>query len=289
MTKLLTAQAAQLAGDRRGRVAAYNAMLERSGDATASACAGCTSRRGAAATTRRRCNMRCAPTRAQPAAWAGQAVLDDRTRRGDWAGALATVDSNAAAAPHRQADRPALARGDQDGDGRGGAGARSEGRAGAGAGGLPARAGPRSGGRALRPPGRRRPATTAARPERSKPPTPQTPHPDLAAAYLRVRHGDSTGGPARPRARARARSRRAIPKSMLTVGRAALEAHDLRAARAAIAPLLASEFPARPADPARLPADGGHRGGRRQSGRGARMAVSRRPRAAATRPGSPTA
>ena len=38
-----------------------------------------------------------------PAAWAGQAVLDDRTRRGDWAGALATVDSNAAA---RLIDKP---------------------------------------------------------------------------------------------------------------------------------------------------------------------------------------
>ena len=38
-----------------------------------------------------------------PAAWAGQAVLDDRTRRGDWAGALATVDVNAAA---RLIDKP---------------------------------------------------------------------------------------------------------------------------------------------------------------------------------------
>ena len=38
-----------------------------------------------------------------PAAWAGQAVLDDRTRRGDWAGALATVDTNAAA---RLIDKP---------------------------------------------------------------------------------------------------------------------------------------------------------------------------------------
>src|ERR1700721_3756023 len=38
-----------------------------------------------------------------PASWAGQAVLDDRTRRGDWAGALATVDSNAGA---RLIDKP---------------------------------------------------------------------------------------------------------------------------------------------------------------------------------------
>ena len=58
-----------------------------------------------------------------PAAWAGQAVLDDRTRRGDWAGALATIDSNAAA---KLIDKPTcepLARGDQDGDGRGSDGA----------------------------------------------------------------------------------------------------------------------------------------------------------------------
>src|SRR4029077_16175514 len=38
-----------------------------------------------------------------PAAWAGQAVLGGRTRRGDWAGALATVDSNAGA---RLIDKP---------------------------------------------------------------------------------------------------------------------------------------------------------------------------------------
>jgi HemY protein len=70
----------------------------------------------------------------------------------------------------------------------------------------------------------------------------QTPHPDLAAAYLRVRHGDSTGDRV-ARARALARAAPHDPESMLTVGRAALEDHDLRAARAAIAPLLASGSP----------------------------------------------
>ena len=38
-------------------------------------------------------------------------------------------------------------------------------------------------------------------------------------------------------------SRPPIPKSLLTVGRAALEAHDCAAARAAIAPLIASDSP----------------------------------------------
>ena len=57
-----------------------------------------------------------------------------------------------------------------------------------------------------------------------------------------MRHSDS---PAERLARARALARVAPndPESMLTVGRAALEAHDLDAARAAIAPLLASDSP----------------------------------------------
>ena len=124
MTKLLQAQSAQLAGDRPRAVAAYNSMLEhhethgiglrglhvearRAGDHVAAL----------------QYAMR-AHARA-PAAWAGQAVLDDRTRRGDWAGALATVDFERRRQAHRQADRKPLARGDQDGDGRGSDGARS--------------------------------------------------------------------------------------------------------------------------------------------------------------------
>ena len=70
----------------------------------------------------------------------------------------------------------------------------------------------------------------------------QTPHPDLAAAYLRVRHGDSTEDRL-ARARALARMAPLDPESLLTVGRAALDAHDLPAARAAIAPLIASDSP----------------------------------------------
>ena len=70
----------------------------------------------------------------------------------------------------------------------------------------------------------------------------QTPHPDLAAAYIRVRHGDSTEDRL-ARARTLARVAPNDPESLLTVGRAALEAHDGAAARAAIAPLLASDSP----------------------------------------------
>ena len=89
---------------------------------------------------------------------------------------------------------------------------------------------------------RRRPATTAVRRKRSKRAYAQTPHPDLAAAYLRVRHGDSTEDRL-ARARTLARVAPNDPETMLTIGRAALEAHDRDAARVAIAPLLASDSP----------------------------------------------
>jgi HemY protein len=68
----------------------------------------------------------------------------------------------------------------------------------------------------------------------------QTPHPDLAAAYLRVRHGDSSEDRL-TRARTLARTAPNDPESLLTLGRAALEARDGSAARAAIAPLVASD------------------------------------------------
>ncbi len=238
MTKLLQAQSAQLAGDRARAVAAYNAMLDhnethglglrglhvearRAGD------------HGAALQYAMRAHARA------PAAWAGQAVLDDRTRRGDWAGALATVDSNAAA---RLIDKPtanrwraviktvmaeeAMAR-----DPKGALALAQEAcklaptlvPAAAISGRLNAQAGDyRRASRMLE-------AAYA-----------QTPHPDLAAAYLRVRHGDSSEDRL-TRARALARMAPNDPESLLTVGRAALEAHDLAGARAAIAPLIASD------------------------------------------------
>ena len=134
----------------------------------ASACAGCMSRRGAPATIRRRCNMRCAPMRVRRRRGPVQAVLDDRTRRGDWAGALATVELERRRTPHRQADREPLARGDQDGDGRGSDGARSEGCARSGAGGLQARADARACGGDQRPARPRKRATIVARAAYSK-------------------------------------------------------------------------------------------------------------------------
>ena len=107
MAKLLQAQSAQLAGDRARAVAAYNAMLDhhethgiglrglhvearRAGD------------HAAALQYAMRAHARA------PAAWAGQAVLDDRTRRGDWAGALATVELRTPA-PGSSTSRPRTA------------------------------------------------------------------------------------------------------------------------------------------------------------------------------------
>jgi HemY protein len=240
MTKLLQAQSAQLAGDRAGAVAAYNAMLDhhethglglrglhfearRAGD------------HEAALQYAMRANARA------PAAWAGQAVLDDRTRRGDWAGALATVDTNAAA---RLIDKPtanrwraviktAMAEAAMERDPKHALALAQEAcrlaptlvPAAAICGRLTAQAGDyRRASRVLE-------AAYA-----------QTPHSDLAAAYIRVRHGDSAADRL-TRARTLARAAPSDPESLLTVGRAALEAHDGLAARAAIAPLLASDSP----------------------------------------------
>jgi HemY protein len=240
MTKLLRAQAAQLAGNRESAVAAYNAMLEHH-ETHGLGLRGLhvEARRGgdheAALQYAMRANAHA------PAAWAGQAVLDDRARRGDWAGALATVDSNASA---RLIDRPtanrwraviktAMAEEIMERDPKGALDLAQQafrlapalvpaaticGRLTAGVGDY------RRASRILE--------SAYA----------QTPHPDLAAAYLRVRHGDSTADRL-ARARTLARTAPNDPESLLTVGRAALEAHEREAARAAVAPLIATESP----------------------------------------------
>lgn len=240
MTKLLRAQAAQLGGDRQGAIQAYNAMLDhRETYGLGLRGLHLEARRGgdheAALQYAMRANAHA------PAAWAGQAVLDDRARRGDWEGALTTVDSNAGAG---LIDRPtanrwraviqtAMAAEKMERDPKGALALAQEGcrlaptlvPAAAICGRLTAAAGDY-----------RRAARILERAYA------QTPHPDLAAAYLRVRHGDSTADRL-ARARALARVAPYDPESLLTIGRAALEAHDLDAARAAIAPLIASDSP----------------------------------------------
>ena len=240
MTKLLQAQSAQLSGDTTGAVAAYNAMLEHHETQGLGL-------RGLHLEARRAGNHEAALQYAMranaraPAAWAGQAVLDDRARRGDWPGALATVDANAA---NRLIDKPtanrwraviktAMAEAAMERDPKGALVLAQEAcrlaptlvPAAVICGRLTAQAGDyRRASRILE-------AAYA-----------QTPHPDLASAYLRVRHGDSSEDRL-TRARALARAAPSDPESLLTVGRAALEAHDLATARAAIAPLVGSETP----------------------------------------------
>ena len=96
LAKLLRAQAAQLAGDRAGAVAAFREMLDHPQTHALGL-------RGLHIEARRSGDREAAlefATRAHKHAalpWAAQAVLDDRAAHGDWAGALATVESNAAA------------------------------------------------------------------------------------------------------------------------------------------------------------------------------------------------
>ena len=240
MTRLLQAQAAQLAGDRQSAVAAFHEMLEH--DETHALAL-----RGLHVEARRAGDHEAALQYAKrananaPAAWAGQAVLDDHARRGDWTGALATVQSNAAA---RLIDKPtanrwraviktAMAEEQMERDPKGATALAQE------ACRLAPTLVPAAAiyGRLAAASGDYRRATKALENAYA-----QTPHPDLAAAYLRVRPGDS---PEDRLARARLLARVAPndPESMLTIGRAALEARDRGAARAAIAPLLASESP----------------------------------------------
>ena len=240
MTRLLQAQAAHLAGDRQTAVAAYHEMLEH--DQTHALAL-----RGLHVEARRAGDHEAALQYAKrananaPAAWAGQAVLDDHARRGDWAGALATVDSNAAA---RLIDKPtanrwraviktAMADEQRESNPKGALALAQE------ACRLAPTLVPAATiyGRLAAASGDYRRATKALENAYA-----QTPHPDLAAAYLRVRPGDSAEDRL-ARARMLARVAPNDPESMLTVGRAALEAHDRDAARAAVAPLLASESP----------------------------------------------
>jgi HemY protein len=240
MTKLLRAQAALLSGDRQGAVAAYNAMLDHHETHKLGL-------RGLHVEARRAGDHEAALQYAMqahahaPVAWAGQAVLDDRTRRGDWAGALATVDSNSSA---RLIDKPtanrwraviktAMAEQQMEGDPKGALALAQE------ACRLEPTLVPAAAicGRLTAAAGDYRRASKVLENAYAR-----TPHPDLATAYLRVRHGDSTADRL-ARARALARVAPNDPESMLTIGRAALEAHDRDAARAAIAPLLASDSP----------------------------------------------
>ena len=283
LTKLLRAQAAQLSGDRAGAAAAFRDMLDhpqthalglrglhiearRAGDHQA-----------ALEYARRAHNHAALP-------WAAQAVLDDRAEHGDWAGALAIVESNAAAklidkptaTRWRAALKTAMAEQAAERDPKSALALAQEALALA-PGLVPAAA---LAGRLLAANGDLRRAGKVLEAAWRR-----VAHPDLAAAYLRLRRGDSAADRF-ARAKTLARIAPGDPESRLTLGRAALEARDLAAARAAIGPLIAPDATSRPTARTCLlmadieTADGPK--GRRANG-------SRAPRARrATRRGSPT-
>jgi HemY protein len=240
LAKLLRAQAAQLAGDRAGAVAAFREMLDHPQTHALGL-------RGLHIEARRSGDHEAAleyAARAHEHAalpWAGQAVLDDRAAHGDWAGALAIVESNAAA---KLIDKPtanrwravlktAMAQQLAERDPKAALALAQEACALA-PGLVPAAA---LCGRLTAAHGDYRRASKIIEAAYR-----QTPHPDLAAVYLRLRHGDSAADRL-SRARVLARLAPFDAESQITVGRAALEARDFAAARAAIAPLLAPGAP----------------------------------------------
>ncbi len=241
LTHLLRAQAAQLAGDRAGAEAAFKDMLEQEPTHTLGL-------RGLHVEARRRGDHAAAleyAARAHkhtPLPWAGQAVLDHRAAEGDWAGALATVESNAAA---RLIDKPtanrwravlktAMAEERAVREPHTALVLAQEALR------LAPDLAPAAAlaGRLTAAGGDYRRASKIIESAYAR-----TPHPDLASAYLRMRPGDSASDRL-ARARALARVRPHDPESRLTLARAALEARDFQAAREAIAPLLGADAPA---------------------------------------------
>ena len=176
--------------------------------------------------------------------WAAQAVLDDRAEHGDWAGALAIVESNAAAklidkptaTRWRAALKTAMAEQAAERDPKSALALAQEALALA-PGLVPAAA---LAGRLLAANGDLRRAGKVLEAAWRR-----VAHPDLAAAYLRLRRGDSAADRF-ARAKTLARIAPDEPESRLTLGRAALEARDLAAARAAVGPLIASDATSRP-------------------------------------------
>ncbi len=233
---LLSAQTAQLSGDRKAAERAFTEMARRTDTKLLGL-------RGLFVEAQRRDDMAAARTYAEEAAkispspgWAGQAVLEFRSVAGDWAGALATLDKNMRSG---LVDRPtyrrqravlltARALNLEETDREAAANLVQEALkleptlipAAALAGRLLAEAG------GLRKAGRIIEKAWKA-----------NPHPDLADAYTHLRFGDS----ARDRlARAESLAQKAPGniEGALAVARAALDAREFDRARAALAPLL---------------------------------------------------
>lgn len=243
MTLLLRAQTAQLTGDRHLTESTFARMVERPETRLLGL-------RGMHAEARRRGDENAAHLYAEqahriaPLGWAGDAMLDYHVARSDWPRALDIVETNrthkgtdkATADRQRAALLTAIARDTPDRDPDGAMRKAREavklapdlipavvllGRLQAQRGDL------------------RKAARTLEAGWR------QLPHPDLAAAYLELRHGDSARDRL-ARAETLARIAPGQAESRLTLARAALEARDFDLARRTLQPLVSAEAMARP-------------------------------------------
>jgi HemY protein len=233
---LLSAQTAQLSGDRKGAERAFAEMARRTDTKLLGL-------RGLFVEAQRRDDMAAARAYAEEAAkispspgWAGQAVLEFRCAAGDWTGALAALDKNMRSG---LLDRPAYRRqravlltaralSIEEADRETATNLVQEALkleptlvpAAALAGRLLAEAG------SLRKAGRILEKAWKA-----------NPHPELADAYTHLRFGDSARDRL-TRAEALAQKAQGHPEGALAVARAALDAREFERARAALAPLL---------------------------------------------------
>lgn len=243
MALLLKAQAAQLSGDRAEAVRVFTTMLEHE-DTRTLGLRGLHVEALRAGDTERAYGYAVEAQSLAALPWAGHAVLQHRAGGSDWAGALASVERNAAG---RLIDRPtanrqravlqtamALAAEERSSE-EALRLAREALRvaptlvpAAALAGRLLARRGD------LRRASRILETAFAA-----------TPHPDLGAAYVAARQGDSAAD-RMTRAEMLARHAPGQPESRLLVARAALDARDFNRARQVMAPLVNGEDGQRP-------------------------------------------
>jgi HemY protein len=236
LTLLLSAQSAQMAGDREQAERAFRDMMNRDDTKLLGL-------RGLYIEAQRRGNAQAARLVAQQAAvaapslaWAGQAVLDDRCQAADWAGALAALDhmKDALAKPDFRRKRAvlltarALALDDIDRDASLAAVLEAVKLA---PDLVPAAA---LAGRRLAESNEQRKAAKILEAAWKI-----SPHPDIADAYANLRFGDS----ARERLARMQKLAAKVPgqrEGAIAVARAALEARQFKTARAALAPYVSA-------------------------------------------------
>jgi HemY protein len=236
LARLLAAQAAQLAGDRDGAEAAFRAMTETPSTRLLGL-------RGLHVEARRRGDAAAALLSAEEAArhepglaWAADAVIEARCLNGDFAGALATLEREAAhggleRAAHRRRRAVLLAAQAQALELSDPSTAREKAV-------EATRLAPtlvpaaEVAGRLLGAAGDARKAAKIIEAAYAA-----TPHPDLADAFLHLRPGDSSRERLK-RIRTLTARMPAHPESAMVLARAALDAQDFDVARTSLAPLL---------------------------------------------------